>query len=319
MSASGRIFDIQRFCVHDGPGIRTTVFLKGCYLRCLWCHNPESQNPEPELSYLPRKCISCGACDNVCPEDAIAFPAPPSVDHAACSDCGECAAKCDARALEIVGRDVSVDFVMEVVLRDRAYYEESKGGLTISGGDPLFQPEFALALVKAAKREGLHVTLETSGYCKWDQLEPFANLVDLFFYDYKETSPELHNSFTGVDRETIITNLTKLHGRGANIVMRCPMIPEFNARREHLDGIAATAKHLPGIRAVELLPYHRLGRAKLERFGFETRMPGSVEPPDFDTVEGWVRHVGSQGIRMVRQTTPSEAACREFPSLCTSI
>jgi pyruvate formate lyase activating enzyme len=319
---TGRIFDIQRFSVHDGPGIRTTVFLKGCYLRCLWCHNPESQNPQPELSYLPSKCISCNSCQDVCADGALTFPAatpPPAVNHTACTDCAKCAEQCDAGALEMVGRGASVDSIMEVVLRDKAYYVESKGGLTISGGDPLFQPQFTLALATAAKREGLHVTLETSGFCKWQELEPLAAVVDLFFYDYKETSPALHKSFTGVSPDTIIANLANLHGRGANIVLRCPMIPEFNARREHLDGIAATAKRLPKIRAVELLPYHRLGRSKLERFGLATRMPGSVEPPEFETVEGWVNHVGSQGVRMVRQTSPSEAACGEMPSLCTSI
>jgi len=200
---TGRIFDIGRFYVDDGPGIRTVVFLKGCYLRCLWCENPESQNPAPSLSWLPAKCIGCGDCVEICPESALAMTAGEngkqiaSLNRAKCTACGKCAEVCEPKALEMVGRDVTVDEVLSVVLRDRKYYDESGGGMTVSGGGPLFQPKFTEALVKGAKKHGLHCCIETAGFAPWSDLQPLAELVDLFLYDWKETNPELHKKFTG--------------------------------------------------------------------------------------------------------------------------
>ena len=275
----GRIFDIQRFSIHDGPGIRTTVFLKGCPLRCLWCHNPEGINPKPSLSYLPEKCIGCGECFGVCKPGALAKGKPAALgpsallDRGRCTGCGACGPVCDAKALEMVGREVGPEDVMAIVLRDRDYYASSGGGMTLSGGEPLFQPEFAEALLKAAKEERLHCAIETSGFAEWDVFKRLPPVVDLFLYDCKETSPQLHESFTGQSNVQIRANLRKLHSAGANILLRCPMIPEFNARAEHLDGVAALARELPKLKGVELLPYHRLGRAKLNRFGLYTRMP----------------------------------------------
>ena len=297
----GRVFDLQRFSLHDGPGIRTTVFFKGCPLRCLWCGNPESIAFEPLLSYLPETCIACGDCLPACSPQALSTGAdgPVRLNRARCTDCGLCAPCCDAKALEMVGRDASADEVLAVVLRDRDYYARSGGGLTLSGGEPLRQPEFAEALLYAAKVEGLHCCVETSGYGPWDVLDRLRPLVDQWLYDYKETDPRLHARFTGVWNSQILANLRRLHDAGAKILLRCPMIPQHNARREHLDGIAALAGRLPQLEGIELLPYYDLWRAKLKRFGLVTTLPESVKPPDRITVTSWTDYLRRQGVRVV--------------------
>jgi pyruvate formate lyase activating enzyme len=194
-------------------------------------------------------------------------------------------------ALQMVGRDMSAGDVMEVAMRDRDYYATSGGGITLSGGEPMFQPEFALALLQAAKAEGLHTCVETAGTAEWSQYERVARFVDLWLYDWKETDAQLHERFTGRTNEAIRENLKRLHDRGSAILLRCPMIPEFNARKEHTAGIAAIARELPRLKGIELLPYHRLGRSKLERFGFATRMPSAVKPPEPRVFEEWLAQV----------------------------
>ena len=301
--STGRIFDIQRFSIHDGPGIRTTVFLKGCPLRCWWCGNPESISPRPSLSYQPEKCIACRACLPVCPERALAAGADGKavLDRARCTQCGKCPAECDPRALELVGREVSVKEALATAFRDRAYYEASGGGLTLSGGEPLFQPEFAEALLYDARAEGLHCCVETSGYAEWSVFEQLRPLVDLWLFDYKETDPLLHAKFTSVPRAPIVDNLRRLHATGARILLRCPMIPGHNARPGHLDGIAALARELPRLVGVELLPYYDLWRGKLRRFGLQSHLPTSVKPPDRASVDAWNDYLRQRGVRIVRQ------------------
>ena len=298
---TGRIFDIQRFSIHDGPGIRTTVFLKGCPLHCLWCGNPESMSPRPLLSYVCERCIACGACIEAC--QAGAFSADTTgkavLDRTRCNNCGDCAAQCDPQALELVGRYATVEEVLTVVLRDQDYFKASGGGLTLSGGEPLQQPDFVEALLCEAKAEGLHCCVETSGYAGWNDLRRLLAVVDLWLYDFKEVDSSRHAEFTGVPNSLILANLRRLHAAGAQILLRCPMIPEHNARREHLDGIAALARELPRLQGVELLAYYDLWRAKLKRFGLESRLPESVQPPDRSTVNSWKEYLRRRGVQVV--------------------
>lgn len=297
---NGRIFDIQRFSLHDGPGIRTTVFFKGCPLRCWWCGNPESIGPGPVLSYLPERCIGCGACVPVCPEKALSVIIGKAVlNRGRCSRCGKCPEQCDPRALEMVGREVTVAEVLDKVLRDRKYYEQSGGGMTLSGGEPLMQIEFAEALLYDAKAQGIHVCVETSGYAEWEAIARLVPLVDLWLYDYKESDPQRHAQYTSVPREPIVENAKRLHSAGAKIVLRCPMIPDHNARQDHLDGIVALARALPRLVGVELLPYYDLWRGKLKRFGLESRLPESVKPPSRATVDQWNSYLRGQGLKVI--------------------
>ena len=299
--ASGHIFDIQRFSIHDGPGIRTTVFLKGCPLRCLWCGNPKSIPLGPSLSYMPEKCLACGACAPVCPEQTLAFDATGKVrvDRQRCTACGTCPPECDPKSLELVGREVTVGEVLEIVLRDREYYRASGGGMTLSGGEPLFQPAFTEALLRAAKVQGLHCCMETSGYALWGAVRGLVPWVDLWLFDFKETDRQLHEKFMDKPHDLILSNLRQLHDAGAKIIVRCPLIPQHNARWEHLDSIVSLARALPKIEGVEVLPYYDLWRAKLSRFGLASPLPESVKPPDRATVKSWEEYLRMCGVPVV--------------------
>ena len=287
-AADGMVFDIQRFSVHDGPGIRTTVFLKGCPLRCQWCHNPESWSPDPELSYRADLCLDCLDCVAVCPTGAQqATDGVHVLDHEACQACGDCVDVCSQGALRVIGGRMSVDEVMAEVLRDGAYYASSGGGLTLSGGEPLAQAEFAWALLRAAKRHGLHTCLDTSGYAPAETLRAVAGDVDLFLWDYKATGEEKHRELTGVEGEPILANLDWLMAHGARVALRCPMIPGVNDAPEHLAAIAALSARYPELEAVDVLPYHALARHKAEQIGFHAPL-GDLPSADEQTIAGWL-------------------------------
>jgi pyruvate formate lyase activating enzyme len=265
----GRIFNIQYFCVHDGPGIRTTVFLKGCPLRCLWCHNPEGIHYRKYLSFSDRKCINCGACVKACPEVHKMVDGKHVIDRTLCDNKGNCVIACPTKALDTVGRDVTVQEVFDEVMKEKRYYEGSEGGVTLSGGEPALQGEFLLALAKALKKENVHIALESSGICEYKVYESLLPYIDLFLYDCKETNPELHVKYTAQENTRIMENLRKLHAAKANILLRCPVIKGLNDRDDHFKALAEISKELPNLVGVEILPYHKLGASKTERMGLD--------------------------------------------------
>lgn len=269
MGNKGTIFNIQRFCINDGPGIRTTVFLKGCMLDCKWCHNPESKQSKPQIMLHIEKCIGCGECTSACPLQLHSFAGAVHIFlRDKCITCGACAETC-IDALELCGSEKSVDEIMEEVLKDKAFYKNSGGGMTLSGGEPFMQHEFALELLKAAKEQNIHTCIETCGYVASDILEKFIPYVDIFLWDVKETDDERHKQYTGVSNERIINNLKLLNEHGASVVLRCPIIPGYNLRDGHLHAIGELAESLECVTRVDVEPYHPLGSSKSQALGID--------------------------------------------------
>ncbi|MBR5587083.1 MAG: glycyl-radical enzyme activating protein [Clostridia bacterium] len=262
---NGKIFNIQRFCTNDGPGIRTTVFLKGCPLNCVWCHNPESRRRQSELLFSPEKCINCTACGAVCKNHDFETGTHKMMGNK-CYACGKCSSVCPTEALEVCGKSVSTDEVLETVLKDLEFYKASGGGATLSGGEPLLQSEFSLSLLKKFKAHGLHTAMETCGYYNGD-LSEFLPYVDLWLFDMKIYDRDLHKKFTGVSNEVILKNLRFLNENGAKIILRCPIIPDINFNENHFRDISALADSLDNVSEIHLLPYHPLGISKSARMG----------------------------------------------------
>jgi len=261
------IFDIEKFAVHDGPGIRTVVFIKGCPLHCRWCHNPESQSFEPELLFDPGKCTLCGKCAAVCPEHCHTLAEDKhTFDRAKCRHCGLCAEHCPTEALISVGRKMSVNEVMAEVMKDEVFYRNSSGGITLSGGEPLANFEFSSYLLKAAKEAGIHTAIETSGFAPWDRIRELLPLVDLWLWDVK-TIPEKHEKLTGVPAEPILENLKRINQSCASIILRCPLVPGVNDSDAELRHIAKLANDNPHVREIDLEPYHPLGEGKSRSLG----------------------------------------------------
>lgn len=296
----GRIFNIQRFCINDGPGIRTTVFFKGCPLSCAWCHNPESKRARRELSYHADKCLHCGRCAARCPNGCHQLtPQGHVLDREGCVVCGACVQP-GCPALELIGREADVDEVIREVCKDRLFYRNSGGGMTLSGGEPLAQFRFARALLEAARREDIPTAIETCGCAPAEQLRELVPLVDLFLYDYKLTDPELHKRYTGVDNGPLLENLHLIDGLGGESILRCPIIPEINDTPDHFEGIARTAASLRHVREVQLEPYHPLGESKAEAIGVPYDVPAKGFP-EKETVDGWLAEVARLSPVPVRQ------------------
>lgn len=265
------VFDIQRYALHDGPGIRTTVFVKGCPLDCLWCHNPESKRREPQLGCLFSQCVSCGACRDVCPQGAHQVESGAhTILFDRCKACGECVAACGTGALRLYGRGWSTGELMEVIGRDAAYYGRSGGGLTISGGEPLLQFDGTLELLRAAREQGIHTCLDTCGFAPQERYEVLLPYVDLFLLDYKLTQPERHKRYTGVSNELILSNLAFLCSHGAHVFLRCPIIPGVNDDDGHLEAVAALSRAWPeAIEQVNIMAYHNMASGKTAQLGGE--------------------------------------------------
>jgi len=284
-SISGVIFNIQKYSVQDGPGIRTTVFFKGCPLRCWWCHNPEGLSPEPEIIVFENRCLSCGQCKKACPHQLTYASADAIEDgHISCTLCGACVKACPSGARQIVGRRMTVSEVMNEVLKDRLFYDDSGGGVTFSGGEPLAQPEFLKELLAHCRTKEIHTAVDTSGFCPRQDLLSVAPLTDLFLYDLKIMDQTRHIQYTGVSNTPVLENLKALGGIHGNIWLRLPVIPGVNDDEKNLQAVAQIAVSIPAVRQVNLLPYHKTGIAKFKRLKQPYRLE-SVPDPSAELLE----------------------------------
>ncbi|MFA9392120.1 MAG: glycyl-radical enzyme activating protein [Prolixibacteraceae bacterium] len=269
----GIIFDIQRFSLHDGPGIRTTVFLKGCPFECVWCSNPESIHPKPQLAYDFNKCSQCLDCIEVCPTGALSnSDGQLHVDFDLCNTCGKCVRKCSFSALKIYGEQMSSDEIIQEVLKDESYFKNSGGGITLSGGDPLFQFNFTFELLTKAKENGLNTCLETEGFAPPEQFRKILPLVDLFYFDYKLTDEELHLKYTGKSNGKVLNALQFLCENKANVVLRCIVVPGINDTEEHFQAIAQLSHRYEAIQGIQIMPFHSFGSGKYQQTGKENHL-----------------------------------------------
>lgn len=294
----GFVTNVQRFSIHDGPGIRTTVFLKGCNLRCYWCHNPETLKPKPELQVFPERCIGCGVCFERCPQSAHVVEDGGRVFHRElCVACGTCADTCYAQALVIVGECKTVEEVVEEVLRDRPFYERSGGGVTLSGGEPLLQFGFARALLERCKAEGLHTAIETAANLPWERIEAVLPVTDLVMMDIKLLDAQSHRKCTGVSNERILANARRLGDCGTPLIVRTPVIPGVNDRESDIAAIAAFVADMPGLLYYELLPFHPMAGGKYESLDMVYHAK-QLKPPPKEHVEALAAVAREQGIEV---------------------
>jgi pyruvate formate lyase activating enzyme len=291
---TGYVCNIQRFSVHDGPGIRTTVFLKGCTLRCFWCHNPECIRPKPEVQFFPSRCIGCAACVEVCPEGAQAFDEHGArvFYHEKCVACGKCVDVCYAEALVFTAKAMTAEAVVAEILRDRAFYENSGGGVTLSGGEPALQVEFAREILERCRTAGVHTAIETAANVPWESLAALLPLTDLVMMDIKHMDSEKHLDAVGAPNALLLANARRLVESGKPIIFRIPVIPTVNDTPEEVAAIAAYVRELRDLRAVrhngasgdpepitlELLPFHRMAGDKYNSLGWDYRA-ADLTPP----------------------------------------
>lgn len=284
---AGWIWDIKKYALHDGPGIRTTVFFKGCPLRCPWCCNPESQGFKPEIIWIKERCIGCNLCLEACAEGAVILhdSGEKSVDLEKCTFCGQCVEKCPGEAFSIMGRLARVDDILYEISKDSVFFSRSGGGLTLSGGEPAAQPDFAAEILRRYKAEegGLNTAVETSGFAPWESLEKIIRYTDLLFLDIKHMDSIQHKKLTGVGNELILRNAEKAAECETDIVIRLPLIPGANDSLDNVRLTAEFASKLNGVNRLDLLPYHRLGEPKYRRLGREY-MIKDAKPQDLATI-----------------------------------
>ncbi len=290
----GLVFLIQRYSIHDGPGIRTTVFLKGCPLRCPWCQNPESWDAHPELMSRDARCILCGRCVESCPHQALEIVSKQrKIDWARCTHCFECVPACPTGALDRVGQYLTGDEVMKEVEKDDVSYYRSGGGVTLSGGEPLLQEEFTHALLKTCKERGLHTALDTCGHARWSALERVLPYADLILYDLKHLDPKLHREQTGQSNSLILNNLRKIPPH-QKVWLRIPLIPGFNDSPEFLKRAGVLAKKCK-VGKVSLLPFHKIGEGKNRQIGKEYRCKG-IKPGSRESIQRAREIIASFGV-----------------------
>lgn len=269
------VFEIKRFAVHDGDGIRTTVFLKGCPLKCVWCHNPEGISGKPQLAYYAHKCIGCGACATVCPTGAHRFTDAGHIfDHTKCTACGNCVENCFSDALILYGKEMTVEQLLPVLLEDREFFENSGGGVTISGGECLVQADFCAELLKALKKEGIHTAVDTCGFVSRDALDQVIPYTDTFLYDLKAYDEDVHIRCTGHSNTRILENLQYLHSVGKKAEIRIPFVPGWNDNQ--MEKIAAFIKPLSNITGVRVLPYHNYAGSKYHALNMRCELPENL-------------------------------------------
>ena len=294
--SQGIINNIQRMSVQDGPGLRTTVFFKGCPLQCLWCSNPESQSFTPQLMYYANLCIGCGACAAVCPEGAVfAQDGKYAVDRDKCVDCGKCTEVCPPKAREMAGKSQSVEDVMDIVCKDSLFYENSNGGVTLGGGECTAGGDFFFDLAHAIKDEGFHLTVDTCGFCAPERFDKIIEVADLFLFDMKHMDPEEHKRLTGQDNRIILRNLRVALESGTAVTVRMPLMPELNDSEENIEAMSEFLGSFD-IKDVEVMPCHAFGRNKYEALGWEYLMSEEYAPEQLEIVlERFARH----GLRAV--------------------
>jgi pyruvate formate lyase activating enzyme len=295
---NGVVFDIRKYSIHDGPGIRTTVFFKGCPLRCWWCHNPEGQDAEPELVYRKSRCIGCGECVKSCQREALSLAAQViSVNREKCVLCNDCCRVCPSDALSIAGKQMSVKEILEEIEKDRTFYEESGGGVTFSGGEPLLQPDFLNTLLKECKERAIHTVVDTCGFAQYETIDRIRDKVDLFLYDIKTMNNRKHRKYTGASNEQILKNLRKLAESGSSIVISFPIILGINDDDKNVTRTAEFISSLPNILQVNLLPYHRAGIEKYKNLGKPYKLD-KIQPPSNQRINSVKKKMEILGIRI---------------------
>ncbi|MFX0136449.1 MAG: glycyl-radical enzyme activating protein [Candidatus Hodarchaeota archaeon] len=297
METTGTIFNIQRYSIHDGPGIRTLVFFKGCPLRCLWCSNPESQTSHPEILFSSSKCIGCGKCSEVCPEDAIIKSTDKRINRNKCNLCLKCIETCYAEALEVAGKKMTVEEVVKEVEKDRPFYEKSGGGITVSGGEPLMQPKFLKELLKECKNRGINTAIETCGHVKWTTFNEILEYIDLILFDLKHMDSNSHEELTGKNNDIIMDNIKKISELKKPIIIRFPLIPGCNDSIENIKRTGEFVKMLEGVDEINIIPFHRLGESKYEKLDREWTMH-EVKPPEKDRLEEIKKILESYGLKV---------------------